>query len=95
MKDLAQLRHHHDSGQSRMGFAREVADRVLVMDVGSIIESGPPSQVFGKPQNPRTKDFSRRFFDGLAGARPVTVASGLALQPIDLKNQERNDVWVA
>ena len=40
-----------------MGFAREVADRVLFMDGGYIIEEGTPAQVFGSPQNPRTKDF--------------------------------------
>ena len=40
-----------------MGFAREVADRVLFMDGGYIIEEGTPEEVFGNPQNPRTKDF--------------------------------------
>ena len=40
-----------------MGFAREVADRVLFMDGGYILEEGTPEQVFGNPQNPRTKDF--------------------------------------
>ena len=40
-----------------MGFAREVADRVLFMDGGYILEEGTPEEVFGSPQNPRTKDF--------------------------------------
>ena len=40
-----------------MGFAKEVSDRVLFMDGGIIAESGAPSQLFGNPQNPRTKDF--------------------------------------
>ena len=40
-----------------MGFAREVADRVLFMDGGYILEEGTPEQVFGNPQNPRTNDF--------------------------------------
>ena len=40
-----------------MGFAREVSDRILFMDGGVIAESGPPSQIFGDPQNERTKDF--------------------------------------
>ena len=40
-----------------MGFAREVADRVLFMDDGRILEEGTPSQLFGNPQNPRTRDF--------------------------------------
>ena len=40
-----------------MGFAREVADRVLFMDEGIIIEEGTPAQIFSSPQNPRTKEF--------------------------------------
>jgi len=40
-----------------MGFAREVSDRILFMDGGVIAEEGPPSQIFGDPQNQRTKDF--------------------------------------
>ena len=40
-----------------MGFAREVADRVLFMDEGVIVEEGTPEQIFSDPQNPRTKDF--------------------------------------
>ena len=40
-----------------MGFAREVADRVLFMDGGYIIEEGTPDEVFSNPQNARTKDF--------------------------------------
>lgn len=40
-----------------MGFAREVSDRVLFMDGGIIAEEGSPEQIFGDPQNPRTKDF--------------------------------------
>ena len=40
-----------------MGFAREVADRVLFMDNGIIAEEAPPAQLFNNPQNPRTKEF--------------------------------------
>ncbi len=40
-----------------MGFAREVADRVLFMDEGRILEEGTPQQIFSSPQNPRTRDF--------------------------------------
>ena len=40
-----------------MGFAREVADRVIFMDGGIILEEGTPEQIFGNPQNQRTKDF--------------------------------------
>ena len=40
-----------------MGFAREVADRVVFMDGGVIVEQGSPEQVFDHPQSDRTKDF--------------------------------------
>ncbi len=40
-----------------MGFAREVADRVLFMDGGVIAEQGAPEQIFSAPKNPRTKEF--------------------------------------
>jgi len=40
-----------------MGFAREISDRVLFMDGGVIAEEGTPEQVFGAPQNARTKEF--------------------------------------
>jgi len=40
-----------------MGFAREVADRVLFMDGGYILEEGTPQEVFSHPQHPRTQDF--------------------------------------
>lgn len=40
-----------------MGFAREVADRILFMDEGIIKEQGTPEEVFGNPKNPRLQDF--------------------------------------
>jgi polar amino acid transport system ATP-binding protein len=40
-----------------MGFARRVASRVLFMDEGRIVEQGIPDEVFGNPQNERTKLF--------------------------------------
>lgn len=40
-----------------MGFAREVADRVLFVDRGVIVEEGRPEDIFGNPQSPRLKDF--------------------------------------
>ncbi len=43
-----------------IGFAREVADRVLFLDEGKIIESGPPEKIFDNPSHPRTKEFLRR-----------------------------------
>jgi polar amino acid transport system ATP-binding protein len=40
-----------------MGFAREVADRVMFIDQGIIQEEGTPQQIFGNPTNPRTQAF--------------------------------------
>ena len=40
-----------------MGFAREVADRVLFMDEGVILEEGTPEEIFSAPKHPRTIDF--------------------------------------
>jgi ABC-type polar amino acid transport system ATPase subunit len=40
-----------------MGFAREVADRVLFMDNGVVVEQGPPKQLFESPQHQRTQAF--------------------------------------
>ncbi|MBE6564184.1 MAG: amino acid ABC transporter ATP-binding protein [Ruminococcaceae bacterium] len=57
IKDLA------DSGITmavvthEMGFAREVADRVLFMDGGVIVEEGPPEVIFSSPKSPRLRDF--------------------------------------
>ena len=57
MKDLA------DEGMTmavvthEMGFAREVATRVLFMDGGNIVEQGTPEQIFTSPRNDRTKEF--------------------------------------
>jgi len=43
-----------------MGFAREVADRVVFMDAGRVVEEGPPAQVLVEPREPRTREFLRR-----------------------------------
>ena len=40
-----------------MVFAREVADRVVFMDNGVIVEQGTPAEIFDNPQNPRLKSF--------------------------------------
>ena len=40
-----------------MGFAREVATRVMFMDDGKIVEENKPAEIFSNPQNPRTKEF--------------------------------------
>jgi ABC-type polar amino acid transport system ATPase subunit len=43
-----------------MGFARRVADRVVFMDEGRIVETGPPEHFFENPENERTKRFLGR-----------------------------------
>jgi general L-amino acid transport system ATP-binding protein len=43
-----------------MGFAREVADRVVYIDRGSILEVGSPQAIFDTPQNERTQMFLSR-----------------------------------
>ena len=40
-----------------MGFAKEVADRVIFMDKGNIVEEGMPKEIFNNPKNQRVKDF--------------------------------------
>nr|WKF55904.1 Glutamine transport ATP-binding protein GlnQ [Paraburkholderia busanensis] len=40
-----------------IGFAREVADTIVFMDGGRVVESGPPANVLGKPTHPRTREF--------------------------------------
>lgn len=40
-----------------MGFAREMADRIIFMDEGYIVETGTPEQIFNNPKNERTRDF--------------------------------------
>ncbi|RII43705.1 amino acid ABC transporter ATP-binding protein [Galactobacter valiniphilus] len=46
-----------------MGFAKEVADKVVFMDGGVVVEQGPAAAVIGNPQEARTKDFLRRVLD--------------------------------
>ena len=43
-----------------MGFARDIADRVVFLDAGRVAEQGPPEQIFNSPQNPRTQQFLKR-----------------------------------
>jgi ABC-type polar amino acid transport system ATPase subunit len=43
-----------------MRFAQDVADRVIFMDHGVIVEEGPPSKVFTQPEHNRTREFLRQ-----------------------------------
>ncbi len=57
MKDLAKEGMTMVVVTHEMGFAREVADRVLFMDEGIIMEQGTPEELFSNPQNERTRSF--------------------------------------
>ena len=57
MKDLARLGMTMVIVTHEMGFAREVASRVLFIDQGVVMESGTPDEIFNNPQNERTKNF--------------------------------------
>ena len=57
MKELAKSGMTMVCVTHEMGFAREVADRVLFMDEGKILEEGTPAEIFTSPKEQRTKDF--------------------------------------
>ena len=57
MKDLAKSGMTMVVVTHEMGFAREVGTRILFMDQGVIMEQGTPEELFGNPQNERTKNF--------------------------------------
>jgi len=57
MKELAKSGMTMVCVTHEMGFAREVADRVLFMDEGKIVEEGTPQEIFNDPKEQRTKDF--------------------------------------
>ena len=57
MKELAQTGMTMVCVTHELGFAREVADRVLFMDEGIIVEEGTPAEIFGSPKEKRTQDF--------------------------------------
>jgi len=60
MKDLAREGTTMVVVSHEMGFASEVADRVIFMDAGEFVEQGPPHQIFSNPSDPRTKQFLER-----------------------------------
>ncbi|MGQ4880462.1 amino acid ABC transporter ATP-binding protein [Billgrantia sp. LNSP4103-1] len=64
MKQLARERQTMLVVTHEMGFARDVADRVVFMEGGRIVEQGPPSQLFNAPRDPRTRDFLRKILAG-------------------------------
>ena len=60
MKQLAQEGMTMVCVTHEMGFAREVADRVLFFDHGKLLEDAPPAQFFAQPQDPRAQSFLRQ-----------------------------------
>jgi ABC-type polar amino acid transport system ATPase subunit len=64
-----------------MGFAREVADRVIFMDQGVIAEEGPPEEIFTNPTNERTRLFLKRILKEGEYREPVPL-----LEPPDEKH---------
>ena len=69
---LAVMRELADEGMTmmvvthEMSFAREVADRVVFMDGGVVVEEGTPDQVIGSPRHERTRTFLSRVLDPAA-----------------------------
>ncbi|NLJ34273.1 MAG: amino acid ABC transporter ATP-binding protein [Firmicutes bacterium] len=61
IKDLAAERMTMVIVTHEITFARDVADHVIFIDGGVIVEEGPPEEVIGNPQNERTRAFLRRF----------------------------------
>jgi ABC-type histidine transport system ATPase subunit len=52
-----------------MGFARQVADRIVVMEKGAIVEQGLPAQIFNAPTSPITRRFLSRVLNPLEDAQ--------------------------
>ena len=63
MKDLAKSGMTMVVVTHEMGFAKEVANRVMFIDGGNFLEDGTPQQIFENPQNERTKDFLDKVLD--------------------------------
>lgn len=70
MKQLARERQTMLVVTHEMGFARDVADRVIFMEGGRIVEQDLPSRLFTQPQDPRTKDFLRKVLANQASLVP-------------------------
>jgi polar amino acid transport system ATP-binding protein len=57
-----------------MGFAREVADRVMFFDAGSVLEEGRPQEIFTQPRHERTREFLRRVLPASTVAAPPNTS---------------------
>lgn len=67
MKQLAAERQTMLVVTHEMTFARDVADRVIFIDGGRIVEQGPPNQIFQNPRDPRTRDFLQKILENNPG----------------------------
>jgi polar amino acid transport system ATP-binding protein len=63
IRELAQAGMTMVIATHEMGFARDIASRVLFLDGGTILEQGSPEQIFSSPQNPRTRAFLQRIIE--------------------------------
>lgn len=54
-----------------MSFARNIASRVVFMDKGAIVEEGPPTQVLGDPEMPKTRLFLESVLPALERDQPL------------------------
>ncbi|MGI9394495.1 MAG: amino acid ABC transporter ATP-binding protein [Boseongicola sp.] len=54
-----------------MAFARDVADHVVFMDQGQVVEYGPPAEIMVDPKNPRTQSFLARYHRGELDGQPI------------------------
>ncbi|WP_431025768.1 amino acid ABC transporter ATP-binding protein [Halomonas sp. H5] len=70
MKQLAAERQTMLVVSHEMGFARDVADRVIFMEGGRIVEQGPPAQLFSEPRDSRTREFLRKILAAQQAALP-------------------------
>ncbi|WP_136064500.1 amino acid ABC transporter ATP-binding protein [Modicisalibacter radicis] len=70
MKQLADERQTMLVVTHEMGFARDVADRVIFMDGGRIVEQGPPAALFSAPRDERTRSFLRKVLAGQSLGEP-------------------------
>jgi polar amino acid transport system ATP-binding protein len=63
IRDLARTGMTMVIATHEMGFARDIADRVVFLDEGRILEEGPPEQIFSSPREPRTQRFLQRIIE--------------------------------
>ena len=63
VRDLAQDGMTMFLATHEMQFAREVSDMVVFLEQGTLLEKGPPEQIFGNPTEPRTRQFLKQIIE--------------------------------